>query len=91
MFVLIRFPVFSSSALINSCSLTAVSSKDTHPCTPVIGSGVHDDLVRKRVRFGDCDRRDVIFVAVYDVDYLEACFLKRLLHSGSDFDSVWSS
>lgn len=49
---------------------------------------VHDDLVREGVRLRCRDRRDVILVAVDNVDNLEGRLVQALLHGASHFDDI---
>lgn len=52
--------------------------EQTHARPPFVvgnGLGVHDDLIRKGVRVGSGDGRDVVFVAVHDGDDLVCGFL----------------
>jgi len=69
--------------------MAGTKSKDTHPCAPIVGSRIHDDLVGEGVCFQGGDGWDVIFIAVDDVDYFEAGLLEGLFHGGADFDSVF--
>jgi hypothetical protein len=64
-------------------------SENTHSRAPVIGSGIHHDLIWERICFQGSDGWDVIFIAVDDVDYLEAGLLEGLFHGGADYGSLF--
>ena len=58
-------------------------SEYAHSLGPTFELRVDDDMIWKGIRFGRGDGRNVVFVSVDDVDYLESSLLQALFHGAA--------
>jgi hypothetical protein len=63
-------------------------SEDTHSRAPVVRPRINNNLIWEWICFQCGYGRNMIFLAVYDVDYFETGLLEGLFHGGADFDAV---